>query len=139
MASFTTEIYSVVSTRAQPSLPISVSNIATMANHVLHSSGMSHILRLMKVLPVSHLGSYSKKSICSDPILCGGRELNPRTPARLDPESSAFDHLATPAQEDACSLHLYYIMVFVSVNVLLMVLLMTFISGLFRKTDLTLE
>jgi len=47
--------------------------------------------------------------------------------------------LATPAQEDACFLHLYYIMVFVSVNVLLMVLLMTFISGLFRKTDLTLE
>jgi hypothetical protein len=33
-------------------------------------------------------------------------------------------------------LHLYYIMVFVSVNVLLMVLLMTFISGLFRKTEL---
>jgi hypothetical protein len=33
-------------------------------------------------------------------------------------------------------LHLYYIMVFVSVNVLLMVLLMTFISGWFMKTDL---
>jgi hypothetical protein len=27
--------------------------------------------------------------------------LNPRTSARLDPESSAFDHLATPAQEAA--------------------------------------
>jgi len=27
--------------------------------------------------------------------------------------------LATPAQEDGCFLHLYYIMVFVSVNVLL--------------------
>src|SRR5271157_1681954 len=30
---------------------------------------------------------------------CGGRESNPRTSARLDPESSAFDHLATPAQK----------------------------------------
>ena len=30
------------------------------------------------------------KILCKDHILCGGLELNPQTPARLDPESSAF-------------------------------------------------
>ena len=47
-----------------------------------------------------------------DILRCGGRELNPRTSARLDPESSAFDHLATPAQKAAFLSHLYYLTVF---------------------------
>ncbi len=74
MASFTAEIYSIVSTDPQPSLPISVFIIAMIVNHVLHSSGMSHILRLMKVLPeksglspsdLSPVATYGAKAIVS--------------------------------------------------------------------------
>ena len=30
---------------------------------------------------------------------CGGWELNPRIPSKLDLKSSAFDHSTTPAEE----------------------------------------
>ena len=38
---------------------------------------------------------FNKKTV----IVCGGRDLNPRTPARIDLESITFGRLVTPASQ----------------------------------------
>ncbi len=87
----------------RPQMPIDAVFLFYFGRHIFQISDHIYWLRLVALNGVYQVIFYRKyKGNPLEIVLqksikrCGGRDLNPRTPTRLDPESSAFDQARQP-------------------------------------------